>query len=120
MAVLDCDPGIGAPDLVWKASGMRRERSSGGETVIRGYEGLVGVGKSGNNSGEKARVTGDELRPARQAVVSPLSLNTCVTAGHCVRICAEVWAVFECQSYKSYWCPGAALAMACERLHRNC
>jgi hypothetical protein len=67
MAVLNREPGVGAPDQVWKASGMRIERSSGGETVVRGCTDPVGVGRSGNPSGRRPERPVDELRrPAKR------------------------------------------------------
>ena len=90
MAVLNCEPGMSTPDLVWKASGMRLERSSGGETVVRGCAGLAGVGRSGNESGRRPERPIDELRrPAKRQ-------NTCMATDRDLCIYAEAWAVFEC------------------------
>lgn len=61
MAVLDREPGCDAPGLLWKASGNRLARSSGGETAVRGCAGLVGVGRSGNDSGRRPERPVDEL-----------------------------------------------------------
>ena len=76
MADLDCEPGVGAPDLVWKASGMRLERSSGGETVVeKGCAGLGGVGRSGT----RPFFPVDELRRPAKRQLPPRSLvNTCM------------------------------------------